>query len=112
MHWCCPEGHGCNAPKAGEPCALSVCQDAVTLDTDAAVAVARWQELRIACQADHNENERRFRRRAFARARDRALIGLALRALNLQDAPLAAVPAQRRKRRDDRADAHQAQHAA
>lgn len=47
-------------------------------EPDAALALARWEELQ---RLDPHENgaERRFRRRAFERARDRALQGLAMR---------------------------------
>jgi hypothetical protein len=43
------------------------------------MAVKRWQEWRQACEAAHSDGERRFLRRAFQRARDQALISLALR---------------------------------
>jgi hypothetical protein len=79
MRHCCPEGHGCNAPDGDEACALSLCGRAAAQDPDAATALARWREWQEACQPAHSESERRFRRRAFQRARDRALIGLALR---------------------------------
>ena len=41
-------------------------------------AVSRWRIFRKACEHRRNENERRFRRRAYERARDEALIALAL----------------------------------
>jgi hypothetical protein len=70
--------YGCNAPGGDEPCALSVFGRAAADDTDAATAVTRWEEWQEACQPAHSEGERRFRRRAFQRARDQALIALAL----------------------------------
>jgi hypothetical protein len=39
------------------------------------VALERWSDLEAACPKD---GERRFRRRAFERARDKALITLAM----------------------------------
>jgi len=78
MRYCCPPGHGCNAPGGDESCALSVFGSAAADDVDAATAVTRWEEWQEACQPAHSEGERRFRRRAFQRARDQALISLAL----------------------------------
>lgn len=46
-------------------------------EPDAALALARWEELQKV--ADRDRTERRFRRRAFERARDRALRALAMR---------------------------------
>jgi hypothetical protein len=47
-------------------------------DKDAAKALDRWGLLVRATQADSGERERRFRRRAYERSRNRALIGLAM----------------------------------
>jgi hypothetical protein len=71
---CCPPGHGCNAPGGNEPCALALCRAAAQDEEDAALALTRWG----AFEAASEQTERRFRRRAFERARDRALIGLAM----------------------------------
>lgn len=46
-------------------------------EPDAAMALARWEELQRVGSDDRGE--RRFRRRAFERARDRALQALAMR---------------------------------
>jgi hypothetical protein len=73
MALCCPPGHGCNAPSGDEPCALSLCRAAGPEESDAAVALDRWGAFENA-----GTRERRFRRRAFERARDRALITLAM----------------------------------
>ena len=73
MALCCPPGHGCNAPGGDEPCALALCR-AAAQDEDAALALSRWGDFEAASE----QGERRFRRRAFERARDRALIGLAM----------------------------------
>src|ERR1700759_939449 len=78
MALCCPPGHGCNAPGGGEPCALALCRDAARKEEDAAVALERWGDLEAASRNSTGDGERRFRRRAFERARDRALIALAM----------------------------------
>src|SRR5437764_4620595 len=74
MALCCPPGHGCNAPGGEEPCALALCQAAAQEEEDAALALSRWGDFEAAAE----QGERRFRRRAFERARDRALISLAM----------------------------------
>jgi hypothetical protein len=78
MALCCPPGHGCNAPVGGEPCALALCRAAARNEEDAAVALERWTALEAATAHESGDGERRFRRRAFERARDRALIALAM----------------------------------
>src|SRR5438477_2054089 len=78
MAWCCPPGRGCNAPGRDEACALTLCAAVADKEADAALALGRWDELqRVA--ARERDPERRFRRRAFERARDRALRALAMR---------------------------------
>ncbi len=104
MAECCPPGHGCNAPDGQEPCALTLCQAAADEEGDAALAIDRWQALEEASEGD---GERRFRRRAFERARDQALIALAMRAgpwIAARRAPLATAvrSARSRTRRRDR----------
>jgi len=78
MALCCPPGHGCNAPGGGEPCALALCRAAAQEERDAALALARWGAFAAAAEENCGDGERRFRRRAFERARDKALIGLAM----------------------------------
>jgi hypothetical protein len=78
MATCCPAGHGCNAPDRGESCALELFGAAAPRDVEAAQALERWRALLEAVDRGCGERERRFRRRAFERARDRALIGLAM----------------------------------
>jgi hypothetical protein len=76
---CCPPGHGCNAEGDAEACALELCRAAAAEQKDAALALKRWSSLVAARErGGRGEREFRFRRRAFERARDRALIGLAL----------------------------------
>ncbi len=78
MALCCPPGHGCNAPGGDEPCALALCREAAPEEQDAAVALSRWGALQDASEGVCGDGERRFRRRAFERARDRALIAVAM----------------------------------
>ncbi len=47
---------------------------------DAALAVKRWEEFERAWERSRSDREPRFRRRAYERARDRALIALAMQA--------------------------------
>jgi hypothetical protein len=88
MAMCCPPGHGCNSPGGSQPCALVLCRAVARDEEDAALALSRWG----AYEAASEQGERRFRRRAFERARDRALIALAMtRAPWLSgDAPIAS----------------------
>jgi hypothetical protein len=78
MRPCCPPGHGCNAEGGAETCALELCLAAAARQKDAALAVKRWNSLELAVERGRGDRECRFRRRAFERARDRALIALAL----------------------------------
>jgi hypothetical protein len=78
MALCCPPDHGCNAPGGDEPCAVTLCRVAAGDEDDAALAVSRWGDLEAAAEQNCGDGERRFRRRAFERARDRALIALAM----------------------------------
>jgi hypothetical protein len=75
MAECCPPGRGCNSPNGDEVCALTLCS-VEKHEPDAALALARWEELQRT--AAEERGERRFRRRAFERARDRALQALAM----------------------------------
>ena len=90
MALCCPPGHGCNAPGGGEPCALALCRAAAAEEDDAATALARWGALEAASEDNCGDGERRFRRRAFERARDKALIALAMTRGRSRRRPIAA----------------------
>ena len=57
---------------------MALCQAASREEEDAALALARWGALEAAAKQNCGEGERRFRRRAFERARDKALIALAM----------------------------------
>ncbi|HLJ04480.1 MAG TPA: hypothetical protein VKT31_13625 [Solirubrobacteraceae bacterium] len=77
MRACCPAAHGCNAQGGREACALDVCRAAAPQLREAALALKRWDALQAAWDGD-SERERRFQRRAYQRARDSALIAIAL----------------------------------
>jgi hypothetical protein len=77
---CCPPGHGCNAARGMEPCLLALCRAAAPEEPSAAIAVARWSEWVEACARRATKRERRFRRRSYERARERALSALLMRA--------------------------------
>jgi hypothetical protein len=77
MAFCCPPGRGCNCSEREEPCILELCRQAAD-DELAAIAVRRWEVLQGT--PGHNRHERRFRARAYERARDRALAALLMHA--------------------------------
>ena len=91
MYRCCPPRLGCNAPNGGQLCALDLCRVAAAENRDAALAIARWAEFEKAREHDRSNRGRRFRRRVFERARDRALLALALRREPMTLAPFAAL---------------------
>jgi hypothetical protein len=72
MMICCPEGHGCNAP-AREPCALALF--AAEELPEAAAAQDRWRAWE---RSRRDRGAERFARRAYERARDKALIAIAI----------------------------------
>jgi hypothetical protein len=80
MQPCCPKRLGCNRPARDQACALDVLRAVAGVVPEAAEALSRWQILRGAPSRAWPDNERRFRRRAYERARDRALAVLALTA--------------------------------
>jgi hypothetical protein len=92
MRWCCPSGHGCNAPDGEEVCALTLCREAAEVQQDAALALVRWQNFEEACARQCSDGERRFRRRAFERARDRALMAIVMRPAAAADGDSAPEP--------------------
>jgi hypothetical protein len=79
MKYCCPPGEGCNDPSGTGRCALSLCRAVARADEDAARALERWGALQMAAHQHQGRRELRFRRRAFQRARDRALLRLAMK---------------------------------
>jgi hypothetical protein len=85
MQPCCPPGHGCNAPDGAEPCVLALCRREADAEPSVARALARYSAWQLARQRDCGRRERRFRRRAYERARDRALATLLMRAERSRD---------------------------
>jgi len=72
MKPCCPPGQGCNAPPGREePCLLRRCQRSDS--RDASRAVTLWRRFNSAQRTHRPRRERRFLRRAYARARDTAM---------------------------------------
>jgi hypothetical protein len=70
MRACCPPGEGCNAPGAKQRCALTALRR--TADPEAKQALRLWHYYQDAAGPGASR-QRRFLRRAYARARDRAL---------------------------------------
>jgi hypothetical protein len=56
---------------------LELCRRAAVEQPEAAAALARWNAWRLA--RDRGKRERRFRRRAYTRARERAVGALLMR---------------------------------
>jgi len=78
VHTCCPAGLGCNGPDPEAGCALELMTDVAEDLEQAARALARWELFVRVSERPPRDGERRFRRRAYARARDAALIAIAL----------------------------------
>jgi len=69
---CCPPGQGCNAPAGHEePCLLKRCRRSDSPDANRALAL--WERFMRAQRVPRSRRERRFLRRAYARARDNAV---------------------------------------
>lgn len=75
---CCPPSRGCNAPDGDQPCALRIFRAAAESIPEAGQALARWEVFQRAARDAPSKTERRFRRRAYERARDRALGAVAM----------------------------------
>ena len=72
MKPCCPPGQGCNAPAGREePCFLLKCEQTESPQADRAVRL--WRSFMWARRQHRPRTERRFLRRAYARARDNAV---------------------------------------
>jgi hypothetical protein len=97
---CCPAGRGCNAPFGGQACALALIESAAAQLKEAALALSRWHALQECRDSGAGRNERRFRQRSYERARDDAVIALALLRLRSRKRPRAiSRPALRQRRR-------------
>jgi hypothetical protein len=95
MRLCCPPNRGCNSPQHDQPCVLELCREARDEEPEAALAVSRWDHLRAALTGGCGNQEARFRRGAYERARTDALRALLMRAV----APAASLREQRAARR-------------
>jgi hypothetical protein len=72
MKPCCRPGEGCNGPPSYQaPCALWRCRRDPR--PEAARAVRLWERFSAARRERRPRAQRRFLRRAYQRARDRAL---------------------------------------
>ena len=72
MKWCCPPGEGCNGPAGHQgSCALWRCRQAQ--GPEATRALALWERFSRARSEQGSREQRRFLRRAYERARDRAV---------------------------------------
>jgi hypothetical protein len=78
MRACCPPNRGCNAHGVDEPCVLTLFRAAAASTEEARVAVERWEMFESVERQGVGAAERRFHRRAYERARDRALTAVAM----------------------------------
>lgn len=78
MRQCCPPNRGCNAHGKRQPCVLTIFRTAAETTEEARVAVERWEALELTEREGAGAGERRFRRRAYERAREQALAAVAL----------------------------------
>jgi hypothetical protein len=103
MAMCCPPNRGCNAHGLDQPCVLEIFRAASGSMAEASMAIDRWDGFQ---RAEHGHGvgagERRFRRRAYERARDEALTAVALD-LAAEPAHAEFVVRRRRRRRRHRA---------
>jgi len=80
MRPCCPAGRGCNAADRDEICVLTLFRAFSADEPAAALALERWAAFEDACeQRPGSDGVLRFRRRAYERVRDRALVAITMR---------------------------------
>ena len=80
MRSCCPAGRGCNAVDRDELCALVLVRAFLVDESAAALALERWEVFVDACERRAGgDGVQRFRRRAYERIRDRALVAITMR---------------------------------
>jgi hypothetical protein len=60
------------------------------VEPQAALALGRWEEWRRVCERRGGRREKRFRRRAYERARDAAVVAVLMRRTQRAPAPLRA----------------------
>lgn len=70
MRACCPPGEGCNSRDGMEPCVLTELRRDHRPEAERALGL--WERYVRAAKSS-SRRDRRFLRRAYARARDRAL---------------------------------------
>ncbi len=98
MKACCPPNRGCNAHEGGQPCVLTIFRATSATMEEARLAVERWEALEATEQRDEaGAGERRFRRRAYERAREHALTAVAMDLA--AEAPVGEPVVRRRSRR-------------
>ena len=78
MRTCCPPNRGCNAHGTQQPCVLTIFRAAAPATEEASRAVHRWKALERTELEGAGAGERRFRRRAYERAREQALAAVAM----------------------------------
>jgi len=78
MRLCCPRNRGCNSHEGGQPCVLTIFREAARTSEEARLAVDRWEALEAVEREGARAGERRFRRRAYERAREQALTVVAI----------------------------------
>lgn len=80
MRPCCPAGRGCNAVDRAEVCVLMLFRAFSLDESAAALALERWGVFVDACERrGGSDGVQRFRRRAYERIRDRALVAITMR---------------------------------
>jgi len=80
MRPCCPAGRGCNAADRDEICVLTLFRAFSADESAAALALERWAVFEDACKRrTGSDGVLRFRRRAYQRVRDRALVAITMR---------------------------------
>jgi hypothetical protein len=94
---CCPPNRGCNASGTEQPCVLTIFRAAAPTTEEARRAVDRWEALQRLEREGAGASERRFRRRAYERARQEALAAVAMDLA--AEAPSGEPRVRRRRRR-------------
>src|SRR6266480_3765504 len=80
MRPCCPAGRGCNAADRDEVCVLTLFRAFSADEPAAALALERWAVFEdVFEQRLGSDGGLRFRRRAYERVRNRALVAITMR---------------------------------
>jgi len=110
MPLCCPPGHGCNSSTRAEPCVLELCRRFAAEEPRAALVLDRWERWQQAGRRGVRKRERRFRRRAYERAREDALGPLLMRSQPTSPVPRRSRPEQRPAREEQCAESASGPH--